>query len=73
MALVELAKFYNSFEAGVVQSRLEADGIESVLFDLNVSMGDGASFLIPIRLMVLEEDLRDARRVMTDAGDRAPG
>lgn len=68
MALVELARFYNSFEAGIVQSRLEADGIMSVLFDMNVAMGDGLSLLIPIRLMVYDEDEADARRIMVEAG-----
>ena len=64
MALVELARFYNSFEAGIVRSRLEADGIDGVLFDMNVAMGDGLSLLIPIRLMVDEEDEVEARRIL---------
>ncbi len=69
MALVELARFYNSFEAGIVQSRLEADGIESVLFDMNVAMGDGLSLLVPIRLMVAEEDEDAAKDVLAQKGD----
>ena len=69
MALVELTRFYNSFEAGVVRSRLGADGIESVLFDFNVAMGDGISLLVPIRLMVEEDDLADARAILREAGD----
>lgn len=63
MALVELKKFYNSFEAGLARGRLDADGIESLLFDFNSSM-EGASFLIPIRLMVDDEDLDAARRIL---------
>ncbi|HEY0043191.1 MAG TPA: DUF2007 domain-containing protein [Allosphingosinicella sp.] len=63
MALVELARFYNSFEAGVVQSRLLADGIESVIFDNEMSW-EGLGGLIPIRLMVIDEDLAAATAVL---------
>jgi Putative prokaryotic signal transducing protein len=66
MALVELARFYNSFEAGIVQSRLEADGIASVLFDLNVAMGEGISLAVPIRLMVDEEDREGAQAILAE-------
>ena len=65
MALVPVATFTNSFEAGIARSRLEADGIPSMLFDFNSSM-EGASFLVPIRLMVDEEDLAEAQRVLAD-------
>ncbi len=67
MALVEAAIFYNSFEAGIARSRLEAEGIPAILFDFNSSM-EGASFLIPIRLMVDDEDLEEARRLLPGAG-----
>jgi hypothetical protein len=68
VALVELARFHNSFEAGVVRSRLEAEGIPAVLFDLNVAMGEGISLLVPIRLMVDDEDEAEARRIVAEAG-----
>ena len=68
MALVELARFHNSFEAGVVRSRLEADGIPAILFDLNVAMGEGISMIVPIRLMVDDEDEAQARRILAEAG-----
>ena len=64
MALVELARFHNSFEAGLAKSRLDADGILSILFDFNTSM-EGASFLVPIRLMVDEEDAVDAAEILS--------
>ena len=67
MALAELDTFYNSFEAGLVRSLLAAHGIESVLFDFNSSM-EGASFLIPIRLMVDEDELEEAQAVLADRG-----
>jgi hypothetical protein len=67
VALVELAIFYNSFEAGIVHGRMESEGLETVLFDLNASMGEGASFLIPIRLMVSEQDEAAARQILDEA------
>jgi hypothetical protein len=61
--LVQLARFYNSFEAGLARSRLEQDGIESVLFDTEMSW-EGLGGMIPIRLMVLDEDVDEARRIL---------
>jgi Putative prokaryotic signal transducing protein len=56
MSLVEAARFYNSFEAGLAQSRLEEAGIDSVLFDLEMATY-GIGLSIPVRLMVLDDDL----------------
>lgn len=65
MALVELAKFYNSFEAGVVQGRIEAEGIACYMFDFNMTL-EGVGFAVPVRLMVDEDDLSRARRILDD-------
>ena len=71
MALVEAARFHNSFAAGLAKSRLDAEGIPSILFDFNTSM-EGASFLIPIRLMVDEEDGEEASAILSrDRDDSA--
>lgn len=59
MPLVEAGRFFNSFEAGLAQSRLEDAGIDSVLFDLDMA-GYGFGLTIPVRLMVLDEDERAA-------------
>jgi hypothetical protein len=67
MPLVEAAKFYNSFDAGLAKSRLEADGIGAVLFDTEMTW-EGMGLLIPIRLMVLDEDLADARASLAGEG-----
>jgi hypothetical protein len=61
MALVEAARFYNSLEAGVARSRLESEGIDSVLFDVEMNWG-GLDGVVPVRLMVDEDDLAMARR-----------
>jgi hypothetical protein len=63
MALVELAKFYNSFEAGVAQSRLTSEEIESFLFDTQMNWG-GLDGVVPVRLMVGEEDFAQAKRLL---------
>ena len=65
MALAELAKFYNSFEAGVVQGRLQSEGIECHMFDFNMTL-EGVGLLVPVRLMVDEDDLGRARRIVDD-------
>ena len=63
MALVEAARFFNSFDAGLARSALEAEGIGAVLFDTEMSW-EGLGGLIPIRLMVIEEDLAEAQRLL---------
>ena len=63
MALVEAARYYNSFEAGLAKSHLEDEGIGAVLFDFDMANFYGAG-LIPIRLMVLDEDLSAAHKVL---------
>ncbi len=66
MALVELARFYNPFEASVVRSALDADGIDAILFDTEMNWG-GLDGVVPVRLMVDEDDLGTARRIMASA------
>ncbi len=63
MALVELQRFYTSFEASIVRSALEAEGIDSFLFDTEMNWG-GLDGVVPVRLMVDEDDLARARRVL---------
>jgi hypothetical protein len=70
MALTELGRFYSSFEAGVARSRFAADGIETFLFDMEMSW-EGLGGLIPIRLMVAEED-RDLALEILDQPDAPP-
>jgi len=66
MALVELARYFNSFEAGVAKSRLDDEGIMSFVFDTNMSW-EGMGGVIQIRLMVDEDDLIQARRLLSAA------
>ena len=63
MALICLKTFYDRGEAELVRSRLEADGIESVLFDDGIAslIGGGVS---GVRVMVLDEDEAVARSLL---------
>lgn len=66
MSLVELARFDNRIEAELARLNLEAEGVGAVLFDAEMnSYGWGP--LMPIRLMVIEEDLAEARRLLLSA------
>ena len=65
MALVELGRFDRQ-EAFIVQSRLEAEDIPSFVFDAGASIADGSWLLIPVRVMVDDEDLARARALLDD-------
>lgn len=66
MSLVELGR-YNRNEAMIVIGRLDSEGIDAVSFDGNASIADGSYLLIPVRVMVDEDDLVRARRVLAEA------
>ena len=63
MALVELARFFNSFEAGLAQGRLDAENIPSFIFgmEMNPVFAGG---VFNIQLMVDEGDLEQARAIL---------
>jgi hypothetical protein len=67
MALVEAACFYNSVEGGMARARLAAEGIGSILFDTEMNWG-GLDGVVPVRLMVDEDDLALARRCLSERG-----
>ena len=66
MALVELGRFDRQ-EAFIVQSRLESEGIASFVFDAGTSIADGSYFLIPVRVMVDDDDFAPARKLLDSA------
>ncbi|MBO9621614.1 MAG: DUF2007 domain-containing protein [Sphingomonas sp.] len=65
MALVELGRFDRQ-HAFIIQSRLEAEDIPSFVFDAGASIADGSWLLIPVRVMVDDEDLEAARALLDD-------
>lgn len=66
MALVELGRFDRQ-EAYIVQSRLESEDIMSFVFDAGASIADGSYLLIPVRVMVDDEDYESARTILDAA------
>jgi hypothetical protein len=66
MALVELGRFDRQ-EAFIVQGRLEDEEIPSFVFDAGASIADGSYLLIPVRVMVDDEDLERAQAILRDA------
>ncbi len=64
MALVELASYPNAMEAAMVKGLLEAEGIDAVLFDHGMNIADSSGWLVPVRVMVLDEDLHVARALL---------
>jgi len=65
MPLVEAARYFNSFEAGMAKARLEAEGIPSFIFgmDMNPIFAGG---VFNVQLMVDDEDLEAAREILAD-------
>jgi hypothetical protein len=67
MALVELARFQTKVEADLARLLLEAEGFGPVLFDENMNY-IGLGSIMPIRLMVVEEEYMQAAEVLVDEG-----
>ncbi|MEO5494471.1 MAG: DUF2007 domain-containing protein [Sphingomonas sp.] len=66
MSLVELGR-YNRNEAMIIIGRLDSEGIDAISFDGNASIADGSWFLIPVRVMVDDDDLVAAQRVLAQS------
>ncbi|MBA3510519.1 DUF2007 domain-containing protein [Sphingomonas sp.] len=67
MALVELARFQTKVEADLARLLLEAEGFEAILFDEGMN-NIGLGSIMPIRLMVLEEQFDEAARLLVEEG-----
>jgi hypothetical protein len=63
--LVEAARFNSRIEADLARLNLLSEGIEAVLFDTEINHFYGGLFM-PVRLMVLDEDLADAEALLRD-------
>lgn len=66
MSLVELGRYDRNL-ANIIVGRLAAEGIEAIAFDGGASIADGSYLLIPVRVMVDEDDLPDARAIVDAA------
>jgi hypothetical protein len=61
--IVEAARYTSRVEADLARLYLESEGIEAVLFDTEINTSYGGLFM-PVRLMVLEEDLDVAQQLL---------
>ena len=62
MSLVEFKTYYDRFEAEIVCGRLRSEGVDALVFDGGLSASHGGA--LPVRLMVLDEDLASARCIL---------
>jgi hypothetical protein len=61
--LVEAARFNSRVEADLARLYLESEDVDAVLFDAEVA-GFYGGLLLPVRLMVLDEDLGRAQALL---------
>lgn len=66
MSLVELGRYDRNL-ASILVGRLESEGIDAVAFDGGASIADGSWLLIPVRVMVDEDDEAAARAILDAA------
>ena len=66
LSLIELARFGTRVEADLARMALEAAGIDVVLLDTEANSFFGGSGLIAVRLMVLDDDVEEAREILAE-------
>jgi hypothetical protein len=73
VSLVEAKRYYSAIEAEVARTVLASHGIEAVVFDSGLNSAEGGGLATAARLMVLDEDLNEAMRLLRADGPLAPG
>lgn len=68
MAVRELIRTNDVVLVSAVGALLDGAGIGHLVFDQNMSILEGSLGMLPRRILVGEEDLAAARRLLTDAG-----
>jgi hypothetical protein len=66
--MVELMRTNDAVIISFVESLLKDAGIAFFVADRNMSILDGSIGILPRRVMVGEDDLAEAKRILTDAG-----
>lgn len=66
--MIELMRTNDAVILSFVESLLRDAGIECLVADRNMSVLDGSIGVLPRRVLVPEDDLAPARRLLTDAG-----
>ena len=58
----------NAVLISAVGALLEGAGIEHIVLDRHMSILEGSLGMLPQRILVAEDDVTPARRILTDAG-----
>ena len=66
MSLVEAARYFTRIEASIAKGALGAAGIPAILFDAEMNWGGADLGVVPVRLMVHEDDLAEALRLLAE-------
>jgi len=64
----ELVRTNDAVLLSAVQALLQAADIPHLVLDQNMSVLEGSLGILPRRILVAEEHVRSARRLLTDAG-----
>lgn len=67
--MVELLRTNDMVRLSWLRALLVDANIETVVLDTHVSVVEGSIMAIPRRLMVDDDDIANARRVLDDAGE----
>jgi hypothetical protein len=62
--MITIREFSDQVEAGLIQSFLSDNEIDSILADENANSWIGARILVPIRLQVPDEDAEKAKKLL---------
>ncbi|NYD88618.1 putative signal transducing protein [Sphingomonas melonis] len=66
MSLAELGRYDRNL-ANIIVGRLDSEGIDAIAFDGGASIADGSYLLIPVRVMVDDDDLAAAQAIVAVA------
>jgi hypothetical protein len=64
--LVELRRYNRLIEAEIARTFLESHGVGAVVFDSGLNILEGGGLATAVRLMVLDEDVEIARRLLAE-------
>jgi len=67
-SLREIVRTNDAVLVSAIEALLQGAHIEHLILDQNMSVLEGSLGVLPRRVMVAEDDVAAARRVLTDAG-----
>ena len=66
--MIELIRTNDAVIISFAESLLRDAGINCLIADQNMSVLDGSIGILPRRILVVDDDADDARRILADAG-----